>query len=399
MRVWLIKQFFRVVLGIVLSTCGASTFAQTTQASATTTKVEPTTLAVFPFFATTPAERDLARDMRFAVSQKITHTGEYDRQDNVELDLLFSTKQILLDQRPNAEELTNLLNQMGTQRVILGTVQKRHLKLELYAKGELLQQAEVDIPPGNESPKLAVEKVLTDLLSIRFNHVREEEVDHSNPAVEALWRQRPNLAPDADFETAATQTLPASPGWGAILQLDRYAPPLLTTAEARKLPKDKVAIVPTAVATDDPKTPGHCLMMRMSGNIAANNGLACESVWIPVQSGQKYRFQVRYLSRGPVPRIFLKGFGVKPDKYSKTDQPESSRREYYRAQVLPRKANEAFELIEMDFTPEALAKYDVKIQWLRVDLYVYLTAGDVFFDDVSVKNITPEPVSQTQPKH
>jgi hypothetical protein len=38
------------------------------------------------------------------------------------------------------------------------------------------------------------------------------------------------------------------------------------------------------------------------------------------------------------------------------------RREYYRAQVLPRQKNAGWELIEMDFTPGTLKATDPKIQ-------------------------------------
>ena len=41
----------------------------------------------------------------------------------------------------------------------------------------------------------------------------------------------------------------------------------------------------------------------------------------------------------------------------------------------------------MDFTPGTLKPTDPKIQWLRVDLYIYLSPGDVYFDDVTVKKL------------
>ena len=43
----------------------------------------------------------------------------------------------------------------------------------------------------------------------------------------------------------------------------------------------------------------------------------------------------------------------------------------------------------MDFTPNSLKPTDPKIEWMRLDLYVYLTPGDIFFDDVVLKQLGP----------
>jgi hypothetical protein len=173
--------------------------------------------------------------------------------------------------------------------------------------------------------------------------------------------------------------------WDAILGPDHYAPPVIDAAAAKDLKQDRVAIVPTSFAAAGEH--GHCLMMRMSKNIADNNGLACVSTWIPVDAGKKYRFSCRYLSQGPIARLFLKGFALKPDQYGDKHDPEAVRREYYRAQVAPRGKNNAFQLIEMDFTPNSLKPTDPKIQWMRVDLYVYLKPGIIFFDDITMKKL------------
>jgi hypothetical protein len=172
-----------------------------------------------------------------------------------------------------------------------------------------------------------------------------------------------------------------------LLEAAHDAPPLLTAEEAKRLPADRAAIVPAAVAGDPKHAEGHVLMMRISQQIAENNGLAVESTWIPVEQNKKYRFTAQYKSDGPHARIFLKGFAEKPDQFGDKNDPEATRREFYRAQVLPRKKNDAFELIEMDFTPGTLKATDPKIQWIRVDLYVYLQSGDIFFDDIVLKKL------------
>jgi len=58
-------------------------------------------------------------------------------------------------------------------------------------------------------------------------------------------------------------------------------------------------------------------------------------------------------------------------------------------QVLPREKNTDWELIEADFTPESLKPTDPRVEWIRVDLFIYLHPGDVSFDDVVVKKISP----------
>jgi hypothetical protein len=197
------------------------------------------------------------------------------------------------------------------------------------------------------------------------------------------------LVADPGFEAAATEGGQKAGAWTAILGADHYAPPLLSVRTAAQLPEDRVAVVPRSVAGDSADTNGHCLMMRMSKSVAESNGLACVSTWIPVTQGKKYRFSVRYHSEGPTARLFLKGFAYKADAYGDKNDPEAVRREYYRAQVLPRKKNDKFELIEMDFTPSSLKATDPKIEWMRLDLYVYLTPGDIFFDDVVLKQLDP----------
>lgn len=284
-----------------------------------------------------------------------------------------------------------LIKALGSQRVVMGTVKGRELSLTLYDGehgGKVLNTAETEIPPGTDSPKLAVEKVLTQLANVQFAHIREVECDHSDPAVEKVWAERPNLVQDPGFEDGPRQQKGKAENWGAILGADRYAPPVLESAGAEKLGEDRVAVVSKGLAGVVTEQAGYCLMMRMSKNVAENNGLACESIWIPVENGAKYRFGCKYHSTGPVPRLFLKGFAEQGDQFGDKKDPEATRREFYRCQVLPRKANEEWEKIEMDFTPEPLKATYPKIQWLRIDLYIYLSPGDVFFDDVSLKKIS-----------
>jgi hypothetical protein len=354
------------------------------------------TLAVLPFVGGTDAEKALAERMRFAVSQKLANDANgghtFDRLDNVQVDQTLSALQIPWGATADwaaEDDMQKVISTLGTDATVAGMVKQRTLTLRLYTGAVLAKTAAVDIPSDKESPKLAIEHVLSDLTGATFAHMRDVEADHSDPAAEKRFAQRPNLVIDSGFEAAANASGQKATAWTAILGPDHYAPPLLSERSAKTLGEDRVAIVPTSVAGDSSATTGHCLMMRMSKNVAESNGLACVSIWIPVTQGKKYRFSVKYHSEGPTARLFLKGFAYKPDAFGDKSDPEAVRREYYRAQVLPRSANPKFELIEMDFTPDTLKPTDPPIQWMRLDLYVYLTPGDIFFDDVVLKQLDP----------
>jgi hypothetical protein len=353
------------------------------------------TLAVLPFIYNTDAEKKLAERMRFAVSAKLSRDGSYDRTDTVQVDQTLSALQIPWStEMPGEEDITKAIDNLGTDEVITGSVSGRKLTLHLYVGEKLTKTSTVEIPGDVDSPKLAVEHILTDLTKVQFQHIREVECDHSNPAIEKLWQERPNLAPDPGFEDALTASTRTSEAWVGLLGANEYHPPLITAADAASLAKDKVVIVPKSFATGDPKAEGHCLMMRMSLDTAQNNGLACVSTWIPVENNKMYRFACKYHSKGPTLHLFLKGFAFKPDKFGDKNDPEAVRREAYRYQVVPRGATKDWTLVEADFTPSTVdnklkPEDKLKIEWMRLDLYVYLNEGDVFFDDITLKKIAP----------
>ncbi len=345
---------------------------------------DKTTIAVLPIAGSSQPEQALAEKVRFALSQKISRDGAYDRKDNTDIDDAVSALQIpVRDEMPSAADVAKIAQTLGVERVITGKVDNRKVTLVLYQQDKQISTATGTIPTGKESPKLAYEKLLTDLLNLQFKHITEVECDHSDPETEKRFAQRPNLCPDPGFEIAGKTWDSKLATWGAVMRAERYPPPLISASEADALPEDRVAIVPN-IAGD-----GHYLLMRMSKEIAESNGLACESTWIPVEQGAKYRFTVRYRSTGPRLRLFIKGFAVKGDQYGEKNDPEAVRREYYRFQVLPREQNKGWELIEADFNPGSLKPTDPPIQWVRVDLFIYLHPGKVSFDDVVVKKISP----------
>jgi hypothetical protein len=355
-------------------------------------------MAVLPFTPSSDAakEKEFAAKIRYAVGQKLSAdangveaNGVYDRKDNVEVDNLVSALSISFapGKGPSEEDMQSLLEALNTDYVIAGSLNNRTLTLTLYDRGKQSKISTVEIPPDNESPKLAFEKVLSDLTRMTFAHVRDVEADHSDARAEARFAAAENLVADPGFELAVKDPKKMATSWERLLEAAHDAPPLMTAEAAKTLPADHAAIVPATVAGDPKHADGHVLMMRMSRRVAESNGLAVESTWIPVEQHKKYRFSAQYKSDGPTARIFLKGFAEKADAFGDKNDPEAARREFYRAQVLPRNKNAAFELIEMDFTPGTLKATDPKIQWIRVDLYVYLHPGDIFFDDIVVKKL------------
>ena len=171
----------------------------------------------------------------------------------------------------------------------------------------------------------------------------------------------------------------------------RYASPLFITGEPEKSSR-KIARA-GGVPIDGRCERGQRRRIMpddaaLNKEVAENNGLACESTWIPVEQGKKYRFAVNYHSTGPTARIFLKGFAFKPDQFGDKNDPEAVRREFYRkfrcCRVPRMPAGRPLRWIS---TPSTGQINRSRIEWLRVDLFIYLKPGDVFFDDVVVKKL------------
>ena len=228
--------------------------------------------------------------------------------------------------------------------------------------------------------------MLTKLAGIQFHHLRSWQIN-PDPALQKLFDIRPNLVKDPDFSQAA-QFGGRAVDWDAFLLKQDYHPPLISSAMAKNLPGSHAAIVPQSMVT--PAAHGYCLMLRSDLNIAQNNGMACESTWIPVTQGHRYRFIVQYHSDAPRIRIFINGFDYAPDQFSTANNFASQRREIYRCQVLPVTKNIGWSQTGIDFTPESvksmMKKYPVR--WVRIDFFSYVNAGDAFFRDVQLRDIT-----------
>ena len=344
-------------------------------------------LAVLPFVPATRNDKNLAGRMRFAVAKKMSRDGHYKRVDDHDVNMMIDALQLPWTPPVTTATIQSVIKSLATDQTVAGFVTGRHLTLELFVGTKLTKTVSATIPPNNTSPRLTIEKMLTDLCRIQFHHVRSWQIDPS-AALKKIFSRRPNLVKDPDFNGAA-QAGSRAVDWDVFLMKQDYHPPLLSKAGAKALAVNRAAIVPQSVVT--PSAGGYCLMLRTDLNIAQSNGLACESTWIPVIQGHRYRFLVQYHSNGPRIRIFINGFAYSPDQFSTSNNLASQRREIYRCQVLPVTKNTGWSQTGIDFTPQSLKGMRNKfpIRWVRIDFYSYLNPGNAFFRNVQLKDISP----------
>lgn len=347
----------------------------------------PPTLAVLPFVPATRDAKNLAQRMRFAVAKKLSRDGHYKRIDDHDVNMMIDALQMRWTPPITTADIQTVIKSLATDQTVAGFVKARRLTLELFIGTTLTKTVSATIPPNNTSPRLTIEKMLTDLCHVQFHHVRSWQIDPS-AALKKIFDSRPNLVKDLDFSQAAQSGFRAA-NWDVFLMKQDYHPPLLSQEATKTLAANHAAIVPQSVVS--PRAKGYCLMLRTDLGIAQSNGLACESTWIPVIQADRYRFIVQYHSNAPRIRIFINGFAYSPDQFSNTNNLASQRREIYRCQVLPVTKNTGWSQTGIDFTPQSIKGMRKKypIRWVRIDFYSYLHPGDAFFRHVQLKDITP----------
>jgi hypothetical protein len=134
----------------------------------------------------------------------------------------------------------------------------------------------------------------------------------------------------------------------------------------------------------------------------------------PVEEGATYRFQVRWRSKGPAVKVFIKCYDEENSQYREESAKSASseslklgkndylpaykqRREVYRSQQnlsIPT-STWTWKTHTEDFTPKHV-KYSPKTG--RIMLYAYLVPGVVEFDDVVVKQIVAGSQGETANK-
>lgn len=193
-----------------------------------------------------------------------------------------------------------------------------------------------------------------------FQHPTEEPL-REDPSSALAWKQNPNLQPDGSFDRVGD--------WRALLGPDKYPPP-----QQRAIPAvDRVAIVPDE--TGNPR-----LVLRMGPGVAATYGLACLGGIVPIEPDTRYRLGFRYRSDGPVARVFVKGYTTGADLAGRRAE-----REVYRRQVpTVGDTKGQWREVVVDLNPQHRT---FRVEHLRVDLYVYLSAGVAEFDDVVLKKV------------
>ena len=133
---------------------------------------------------------------------------------------------------------------------------------------------------------------------------------------------------------------------------------------------------------DDEKH-GKVIGFAMSQKIAESTGVLFYSVFIPVKDGRNYRFSLDYKSLGPMPKPFVKGYGLFPDANGKVEA-----RELYKKQIFEKAASTEWKTLTMEFTPHnPLYKGKIEIKWVKVLLYAYLKPGEIFFDNVKIEEM------------
>ena len=341
--------------------------------------------AVLPFIGKGPEAQRLARRMRFAVAKKISRNGHVKRISDHSVNMMISALQLSWSEPFDKSQVPQVVKALGVDEAIMGYVHGRKLTLVLYKGPRITKTCSAVVPGSDTSPRLTVESLLTRLDHVKFHHVSSQQADLANPVLAERFKKRPNLVSDGRFTAAAHTPSHIAKMWEGFLAARVFHPKLLSAAAARRLPNNAIAIVPAAVAVPHGPT-GYCLMMHVGPGIAANNGLAVESYWIPVHNGWHYRFSCWYHSTAPRVRIFLKGFSYQPDQFSNSKSLASQRFERYRAELLPVMGNQGWSREVMDFTPSTEGKKH-KIQWMRIDFFIYLQPGEVFFRHVQLKNI------------
>ena len=223
----------------------------------------------------------------------------------------------------------------------------------------------------SEIPHLYVKEMLDALYGRRPG-----EPPPIDQLAEANWKNNPNLIVGGDFEKGA----------GGV--------PLGWESRGGQQRQPLGGLVQWTTEGGDPKN--KVIRFQFSKAVGDTTGVMYYSDWFPVQQGARYRFQCRWRTDGPSPKVFIKCYAEMPSDYQPGAGyrpspgeylPESlQRREVYRSQQNLKGPKNTWNVHTEDFTPRH-TKYEPK--WGRVMLYAYLGGGVVEWDDVVVKQIVP----------
>lgn len=255
----------------------------------------------------------------------------------------------------------------------------------------------------SEIPHLYVQEMLNALYERPASGPRPVD-----PIAEENWNKNPNLIVGGDFERAVGG-VPV--GWEPTGGQDRQ-------------PLGRLV----AWATDSADSKNHVIRFTFGADVGDSTGVMYYSLPFQVQEGATYRFQCRWRTTGPSPKVFIKCYDEMPSEYARAGSASPSQgersnatasgprtapsrnpssrspartatrpgsasavnwdlmRECYRSQQNLKGPANTWNVHTEDFTPRH-TQYTPK--WGRVMLYAYLGAGTVEFDDVVIKQIVP----------
>ncbi len=329
-------------------------------------------IAFFPLWG--DAKEELRERAGFSLRQKLDRTGLYDVIDGPKMLEVAAESKVPITAATPADAIIELGKLADAQILVWGDMNntthgtRLHLQiLDLRQKDAKPRSIEKLIKEPTDL-RFASEEILQTLPGVKpFEHPSEVSVVNDALA-EQLWKTNPNLVKNGDFSAAGS--------WDAIYQSEKYAVTI----------SDKLPATDTVNIYKMPQKPGqtnNVLVMTLSRTCAENNGLACLSDPIPIKPDTRYRLSFRYKSDGPTLHVFVKGYTI-----GENITGQKAEREIYRRQVPPTGASKGEWVTVVDeLNPQHSA---FEVQYLRIDLYAYLSPGQVLFDDVVLKAVGPQ---------
>jgi hypothetical protein len=313
------------------------------------------------------ADPALRERVTFSLRTKLDRTDHYDLIDQFAMKDLTANIEKPIDASTSAAALPKLAGDEKPVILIWGELSDGLLKmnvLDTRRPGATPKEIKL-IADKPTDLRFASEHVIEALAEVApFAHPTEESVQHDATA-EEMWETGRNLVPNGAFDQAGA--------WDMMY---------LTTKESVKIASalpapDQVVIYPLK----EGDATNNVLVMNLSRACAENQGMACISTEpIPIQPGVRYRLSFRYRSDAPRIHPFVKGYTMGKDL---TGQP--ALREVYRRQVPPANGTEGkwVEVID-EMNPQHIT---FPVQYLKIDLYAYLSPGTVMWDDVVLKAV------------
>jgi hypothetical protein len=250
----------------------------------------------------------------------------------------------------------------------------------------------------------AVEMVLNQLVGYSAVNMEVPALVHLTAAMEQRWKDGPNLVPNPDFRDADKAGRLAR--WEAVIADQRYAPEWFD-GDSAPIGTDLGRQCVWAKCPGDEKT--RTVHMAINEDVASTYGMACYSDWIAISPGCIYHFACRWKVDGPTPKVFIKGYALRPTVGEKEGAAPNAapnaapinwqRREVYRRQVHPTsEADPKRELPALgggwfETTADFCPRHDqFPPHWVRIDLYAYYPKGRAWFSHIVLKKLSDKPV-------